>query len=465
MKPLLFALFCFLFTFPLLAADRPPNVVIIFNDDMAYGDIGCFGAEGYETPHIDQLANTGRRFTNFYVSQAVCSASRTSLLTGCYNVRLGILGALGPGAKIGISEEEMTLGELVKQQGYATAAIGKWHLGHHEKFLPMQHGFDEYYGLPYSNDMWPSHPTMKSFPALPLIEGNQIVDADVTGDDQTHLTTDYTNKATDFIERNHEKPFLLYLAHSMPHVPLFVSDKFKGHSKRGLFGDVIEEIDWSVGQVIGKLKQHNLIENTLVIFTSDNGPWLLYGDHAGSAKPLREGKGTMWDGGCRVPCVMSWPGKIPAGTSCDELAATIDILPTIARLTGAQLPAHKIDGLDISSLMFDDGAKTPHESYLMYYGEGLHAIRSGDWKLHFPHGYISIVTPGKDGLPGKQVNRQTGVELYNLKDDVSESTDVSKDHPEIVERLTKLADAARVDLGDSFQKINGSGRRKVGSIQ
>jgi Arylsulfatase A and related enzymes len=275
MKPLLFALFCFISASPLLAADRPPNVVIIFNDDMAYGDIGCFGAEGYETPHIDQLAKTGRRFTNFYVSQAVCSASRTSLLTGCYNVRLGILGALGPGAKIGISDEEMTLGEVVKQQGYATAAIGKWHLGHHEKFLPLQHGFDEYYGLPYSNDMWPSHPTNKSFPALPLIEGNQIIDADVTGDDQTQLTTDYTNKATDFIERNHEKPFLLYLAHSMPHVPLFVSDKFKGHSKRGLFGDVIEEIDWSVGQVMDKLKQHHLVENTLVIFTSDNGPWLL----------------------------------------------------------------------------------------------------------------------------------------------------------------------------------------------
>ena len=459
-----------------IQAAEQPNFVIIFTDDQGYGDVGCFGAEGYETPNLDQMADEGRKFTNFYVSQAVCSASRTSILTGCYNIRLGITGALSHRSTIGINSEEMTLAELVKQKDYATAAYGKWHLGYQQKFLPLQHGFDDYFGLPYSNDMWPYHPAYinlpedqkakRGFPDLPLISKNQIVNPAVTPEDQTHLTTWYTEHAVKFIEDNQDKPFLLYLAHSMPHVPLYVSDKYKGDSEQGTFGDVIEEIDWSVGQVLSTLKKHGLDENTLVIFTSDNGPWLSYGNHAGSAGPFREGKGTTWEGGVREPCIMRWPGKIPAGTVCDELSATIDIFPTIAALADVPLPDHKIDGHDIRPLMFGEkGAKTPHEVYYYYWGTHLEAIRSGDWKLHFPHSYRSLTgEPGKDGLPGGYTQQKTGLALYNLKTDKGETTDVKDDHPEIVAKLQKLAEIARADLGDSATKTQGTGKREPGRI-
>jgi arylsulfatase A-like enzyme len=278
------------------AADGPPNVVIIYCDDLGYGDIGPFGAKGYETPNLDRMARDGIRFTRFYVAQAVCSASRAALLTGCYPNRIGIRGALGPGAKVGISDDEVTLAEVVKQRGYATAIFGKWHLGHHPQFLPVRHGFDEYFGLPYSNDMWPYHPGLvnlaaaerrRGFPDLPMIEGDRVVDSEVTADEQRQLTTWYTERAVKFIERNKDRPFFLYLAHNMCHVPLFVSDKFEGKTARGRFGDVIAEIDWSVGEVLAALARNGLDERTLVIFTSDNGPWLSYGDHAGSAGPLR----------------------------------------------------------------------------------------------------------------------------------------------------------------------------------
>ncbi|MEO1971906.1 MAG: sulfatase-like hydrolase/transferase, partial [Pirellulaceae bacterium] len=280
------------------AAGRLPNVVVIFIDDMGYADIGPFGVQGIETPNLDRMAREGRVFTDFYVTQAVCSASRAGLLTGCYNVRVGIMGALGPGAKQGINSSEMTIAELCKQKNYATACYGKWHLGHHHRFLPMQHGFDDYFGLPYSNDMWPFHPTAGDrFPDLPLIDKNKIVNPKVTGQDQELLTTQYTERAVQFIDANKDRPFFLYLPHSMVHVPLYVSDKFRGKSERGLFGDVVMEIDWSVGQVMSALERHKIDDNTLVIFTADNGPWLSYGDHAGSVGPLREGKGTMFDGG------------------------------------------------------------------------------------------------------------------------------------------------------------------------
>jgi arylsulfatase A len=298
----------------LSAQERLPNVVIIFIDDMGYADIGPFGASAYQTPHLDRMAREGRRFTDFYVTQAVCSASRAGLLTGCYNARIGIQGALGPASRHGIHDDEMTIAELCKQKNYATACYGKWHLGHHRQFLPMQHGFDDYYGLPYSNDMWPLHPTAK-FPDLPLIDKNEIINPAVTPEDQRQLTTQYTERAVSFIERNKDRPFFLYVPHSMVHVPLYVSDKFEGKSRHGLFGDVVMEVDWSVGQILDTLRQHQLDNKTLVVFTSDNGPWLSYGDHAGSARPLREGKGTMFDGGCREPSIMWWPGKIPAGTT------------------------------------------------------------------------------------------------------------------------------------------------------
>jgi arylsulfatase A-like enzyme len=336
------------------AARRPPNFVLILTDDQGYGDVGCYGARALATPNIDRLAREGMRFTSFYVAQAVCSASRAALLTGCYPNRIGILGALGPASKIGIRADELTLAEVLKQRGYATAIYGKWHLGHHPQFLPMRHGFNDYFGLPYSNDMWPHHPAAKpgTYPPLPLMEGGRIVNANVTAEDQTHLTTWYTERAVQFIENNKDRPFFLYVPHNMPHVPLHVSDKFQGKSGRGLYGDVIMEIDWSVGQILGVLKKHGLDERTLVVFTSDNGPWLLYGDHAGSAGPLREGKATAFEGGVRVPALMRWPGKIPRGKVCDELSATIDLLPTFAKLAGAELPKDRtLDGKDIWPLM------------------------------------------------------------------------------------------------------------------
>ncbi len=459
---------------PVTAADRLPNVVVIFMDDMAYADIGPFGATAYATPNLDRMAEEGRVFTDFYVTQAVCSASRAGLLTGCYNVRVGILGALGPSATHGIHEDEVTIAEICKQKDYATACYGKWHLGHHKKFLPMQHGFDDYFGLPYSNDMWPFHPEvlhlsmeerLKRWPHLPLIDGNEIVNPQMTGMDQEQLTTQYTEHAVQFIDDNHDKPFFLYVPHSMVHVPLYVSDKFKGKSGAGLFGDVMMEVDWSVGQILDAIRKHVLQNDTLVVFTSDNGPWLSYGDHAGSAGPLREGKGTMFDGGCRESCIMWWPGRIPAGTECRVPAMTIDILPTVAHLIGAELPDHTIDGKNIWPLMAgDDGAASPHEAYYFYYGTQLQAIRSGRWKLHFPHEYRTMAgrPGGTGGIPTAYSQSSIGLELFDMESDIGETTDVADQHPEIVARLSKLADGMRKELGDTNQP--GTGIRAAGRL-
>jgi arylsulfatase A-like enzyme len=449
-----------------MAQQRPPNFVIVFADDLGYGDLSCYGAKGYSTPNLDRMAAEGNRFTSFYVAQAVCSASRTALLTGCYPNRVGILGALGPASKTGIHADEMLISEVLKQRGYATAIYGKWHLGHHEKFLPPQHGFDDYFGLPYSNDMWPFHPTSKSFPDLPMVTGSRVTDSQVTPEDQTQLTTWYTEHAVKFIERNRDRPFFLYVPHSMPHVPLFVSSKYEGKTPRGLFGDVLSEVDWSVGQILDAVKRIGQDENTLVIFTSDNGPWLSYGDHAGSAGPLREGKGTAWEGGVREPCIMRWPGRIRAGSECHELAATIDLLPTLAKLAGASLPPHRIDGLDISALITGDTqARTPHEAYYFYWGRELHAVRSGPWKLHFPHAYRSLSgEPGKGGQPGPYRDVKCGLELYHLDSDVGESKNVAAEQPDVVARLQKLSEAMREDLGDDLTSRKGTGVRPAGQL-
>jgi arylsulfatase A len=456
--------------------ERPPNVVVIFIDDMGYADIGAFGAHGYETPNLDRMVREGRKFTDFYVTQAVCSASRASLLTGCYNVRVGIFGALGPRSQYGIHESEVTIAEICKQKSYATACYGKWHLGHHKKFLPMQHGFDDYFGLPYSNDMWPYNPfaldqpmeqRLKRWAHLPLIDKNQIINPQVQGKDQKQLTTQYTERAVDFIEANKDNPFFLYVPHSMVHVPLYVSDKFEGKSEQGLFGDVVMEVDWSVGQILDALRNHKLEDNTLVVFTADNGPWLNYGDHAGSAAPLREGKGTMFDGGCREPTIMWWPGTIPAGSVCEEPAMTIDILPTVAHLLGAKLPEHKIDGKNIWPLIAgDEHAKSPHEAYYFYYGRELQAIRMGKWKLHFPHDYRTMAGKpgGTGGIPTKYSQARTGLELYDLRADVGESTNVADEHPKIVKRLQQLGEEMRDELGDSLTKSKGKGLRPAGKI-
>ncbi|RUL88280.1 sulfatase family protein [Tautonia sociabilis] len=457
-------LLCLAISPPPQDRDRPPNVVIIFTDDQGYADVGVFGAKGFTTPNLDRMAAEGRLFTDFYAAQAVCSASRTALLTGCYPNRVGILGALGPNSKIGINDDETTIAEMLKPLGYATAIFGKWHLGDSPKFLPTRHGFDRYFGLPYSNDMWPKHPTNpNAYPPLPLIDGEEIVQ---TNPDQRNLTTWYTERAVSFIDENADRPFFLYVPHSMPHVPLFVSDKFAGKSEQGMYGDVIMEIDWSVGQILEALRRNGLDEETLVVFTSDNGPWLSYGDHAGSAGPLREGKGTTFDGGQREPTLMRWPGRIPAGTSCSEPAMTIDLLPTIAAITGAPLPELPIDGLDISPLLFgEDGAESPHDALYFYWGRELQAVRSGRWKLHFPHSYRSLEGEGgTGGRPAPYVQRETGLALFDLRTDVGETTDVKEQHPEIVARLQRLADRARDDLGDSRTGQDGSGVRPPGRL-
>jgi len=422
------------------------------------------------------MAREGRRFTDFYVTQAVCSASRAGLLTGCYNNRVGILGALGPSAKHGLHENEMTMAELCKQKGYATAIYGKWHLGHHKKFLPMQHGFDDYYGLPYSNDMWPYHPgvrhlpmeeRIKRWPHLPLIDKNEIINDRVSPEDQEKLTTEYTERAVAFIRENKDRPFFLYVPHSMVHVPLYVSEKFKGKSGKGLFGDVMMEVDWSVGQILDTLRQHRLEKDTLVIFTSDNGPWLSYGDHAGSAGPFREGKGTMFEGGCREATIAWWPGTVPAGTLCKEPAMTIDIFPTVASLIDAPLPEHRIDGKDITPLLKGvPGATSPHEAYFFYYGSELQAVRMGPWKLHFPHGYRTMAgrPGGTGGIPNDYKQARIGLALYNLSKDAGETTDVKDEHPGIVARIQQLADVMRKDLGDSRTKVKGDGIRPAGRL-
>jgi len=461
-------------SFGLNAEARLPNIVIIFTDDQGYADVGVFGAKGFKTPNLDRMAREGCKFTNFHVAQPVCSASRTALLTGCYPNRLGIHGALGPGARHGIHDDEMTIAQLLKQKGYATGMAGKWHLGHHPQFLPTHHGFDEYFGLPYSNDMWPHHPEAKpgAYPPLPLLEGDQPLKVGLGHEDQEQLTTQYTGRAVKFIERNQDKPFFFYLAHSMPHVPLHVSDKFKGKSQQGLYGDVIMEIDWSVGEVLKALKQHKLDDDTLVIFTSDNGPWLSYGNHAGSAEPLREGKGTCWEGGTREPCIMRWPGKIPAGKTSDAMLMTIDLLPTLAKLVGAELPKHRIDGLDVWPVMAgEQNAKNPHEAYLSYYEQNqLQAVTSGDgrWKLQLPHTFRTLAgrPGGTNGVPARYEQVKIAEpELYDLEQDVRERTNVASEHPEIVKRMLALAEQAREDLGDSLTGRKGSGVREPGRLR
>lgn len=464
-------LFLALLTTPALAAERPPNVVIVYADDLGYADLGCTGATGWKTPHIDSLAKDGVRFTSFLVSQPVCSASRTSLLTGCYANRLGIHGALGPNATHGLAATETTLAQICKSKGYATAAVGKWHLGHRPQFLPTKRGFDSYLGLPYSNDMWPHGPVAKqgTYPTLPLIDGEKAIIADVKAEDQATLTTRYTERAVAFINENKAKPFFLYVAHSMPHVPLYVSAKFKGSSKQGLYGDVIQEIDWSVGEILAALKKHDLERDTLVIFTSDNGPWLSYGNHAGSKGPLREGKGSVWEGGIRVPCVARWPGKIPAGSVQNEPLMTIDVLPTVAKLIGAELPKLPIDGKDAWPLFVGEkGAKCPHAAYWLYYNTNeLQAIRSGKWKLMLPHTcrMIEDRAPGKDGTPAGYKQVKLDLQLINLDADLGETKDVSKDHPDVLKRMLAHAEAARAELGDALTKREGKGTRQPDRVK
>ena len=415
---------------------KSPNFIIIFTDDQGFEDIGCFGSPKIKTPHLDKLAAEGRKFTSFYSANSVCSPSRASLLTGCYPVRVSIPGVLFPRHEIGLNPDEITIADLLKSKGYATSCIGKWHIGHKPKFLPTRQGFDSYYGIPYSNDMTidpeanlaadiklregftldriRNEKPKKDF--VPLMRNEEVIEYPC---DQTTLTQRYTEEAVKFIEENKNKPFFLYLPHTMPHIPLFASEKFKGKSERGLYGDTIEEIDWSVGEIMKSLRDNNLDENTLVIYTSDNGPWKLKGGRGGSAHPLRGFKFQTYEGGMRVPCIMHWKGKVLAGSSCDEIVATIDLLPTIAGLSGAALPNDRtIDGKDIWPLIAGKkGAQTPHEIYFFYKGNKLESARQGKWKLR------------------RSGKKSQLVELYDLASDISESKNLAKENEILVNEM------------------------------
>jgi len=441
-----------------------PNVIVVFADDLGYADLACYGAPKIRTPHLDRLAREGARFTDFYCAQPVCSASRAALLTGCYSNRVGILGALGPASKIGINPEETTLAEALRSAGYATGIFGKWHLGHRPEFLPTRHGFDEFRGIPYSNDMWPKHPTSRAYPPLPLIEGEQAVETDP---DQNRFTTDFTERAVRFIEKHRDRPFFLYLPHPMPHVPLHVAAERRGKSAQGLYGDVIEEIDWSIGRLLETLEKHRLSRKTLVVFASDNGPWLSYGDHAGSAGPLREGKGTTFEGGVRVPGIWWWPGRIPAGRTIREPAMTLDVFPTVTRLAGARPdPEVRRDGQDLWPLLIDGPAKRPERALYFYWGQALEAVRAGNWKLHLTHEFRTLAGKpgGTGGRPAPYAMGRIEQTLFDLEKDPGETTPVDEAHPEQVARLLALAEAARADLGDSLTRRRGENVRPAGAV-
>ena len=447
----------------------PPNIVLIFTDDQGYQDVGAFGADDILTPNLDHMAGEGIMLSSFYAAQAVCSASRAGLLTGCYPNRIGIHNAFMPDSKIGLNASETTIAEMLKAKGYSTGIFGKWHLGDHPDFLPTKHGFDEYFGIPYSNDMWPLHPQQGpvfNFGPLPLYENETIID---TLTNQSQLTTQITERSVNFINRNKDHPFFLYVPHPQPHVPLFVSEKFKGKSGRGLYGDVIMEIDWSVGQILNALKVNDLDENTVVIFTSDNGPWLSYGNHAGSALPFREGKGTAWEGGHREPFIIRYPNGLKGGRNIDTPVMAIDILPTLAEITGSALPDGIIDGKSVWKLLSGDSKESPQEAYYFYYRVNeLHGVRYDKWKLYFPHNYRTMEgqQPGKDGLPGDYVYLDLKeIELYDLSVDLGETTNVADKYPEVVEKIKQLADTMRNKLGDSLREMEGTENRLAGTIE
>ncbi|MCK9478132.1 MAG: sulfatase [Firmicutes bacterium] len=427
-----------------------PNIVLINCDDLGYGDLGCYGSSLNRTPVIDKLAKEGVRFTDFYAGSSVCSPSRGAMLTGCYPKRIGFASFEGrcvlfPGQGIGLNPSETTIATMLKAEGYQTKLIGKWHCGDQEQFMPLNHGFDEYYGLPYSNDMGRQAGGNPDYPPLPLIENDDVLEEQP---DQSSLTVRYTEQSVKFIRKNKDRPFFLYLAHMHVHLPLYIPQCFADKSQNGDYGAAVECVDWSTGVILHELEKLGLDNNTLVIFTSDNGA---RGDYGGSNAPLRGRKGTSWEGGYRVPCIIRWKGKINPAI-CNSLVASMEFLPTIAAITGAQLPKNQIDGYDISrSLMC--GGEYPRETMLYYNRENLEAIRYKSWKLHINHS-------------NKYNNsNEQAVELYNLETDVGETTDIANERPEIVEELKALLDYHRNDLGDSFVNIKGENIRDIGKVE
>ena len=465
-------------------ADRP-NIVFILADDLGHGDVGCYGAKHIRTPNIDRIASEGMRFTNFYVAQPVCTASRAALLSGCYSNRVGMVGALNHTSQTGIHPREKLISSLLKEQGYATAAYGKWHLGHHPMFWPTHRGFDEFFGLPYSNDNGPLHPVTPDMPALPLYEGDNVVELNP---DQSLFTRRITDRAVQFIQAHAKDPFFLYVPHIMPHVPIFASQQWKGKSNAGVYGDVVEELDAAVGEILDALKQTGIEQKTILVFTSDNGPFLSYGEHAGSAAPFREGKLTTFEGGVRMPCLVRWPGHVPAGTVSDALVAAMDFYPTFAKFCGAPLPNAKLDGIDLSPVFLGKPDAAGREVFWYYSGDELQAVRKGPWKLHVPHDYLTVAAdPGRGGKPSNWGNLQpksiqeSGVRgiasrhgyrvealplsLFNLQTDPGETRNCAAEFPEIVSQLQTVVAAARAELGDGPSSAAAPGVRPAGDAR
>ncbi|MBS3762825.1 MAG: sulfatase [Planctomycetes bacterium] len=425
---------------------KKPNIVVMFLDDSGWGDFRPFGDTAYPTPNVERLAEQGTCFTQFYVPQAICSASRACLLTGSCPGRHKVYGAIGPRSR-GLEPEHTIIAEMLKENGYSTGCFGKWHIGDEPETRPPARGFDESSGLMYSNDMWKHHPQSRHFDdyELQFWRNGEVAIDDVSPEQQRMLTTWYTEHAVDFIERHKEEPFFLYVPHNMPHVPIFCSDKFEGKSGEGLYADVMMEIDWSLGQIMDALEEAGVHDDTFVMFTSDNGPWLSYGNHAGTT-PFREGKATSFDGGTRSACVMSYPGHIPAGVRTDTTFSTVDMLPTFARITGADLPGHEIDGMDVWELITGEpDAENPHEYYPFSTARNFEGVISGDgkWKLHLPHKYRTLVRAGQDGQPGEYEDDFIELSLFDMENDPYETTNLVEEYPDIVERLKGLAEAHR----------------------
>ncbi|MCB1225116.1 MAG: sulfatase [Verrucomicrobiales bacterium] len=431
------------------AAERPPNLVVVFIDDMGYGDIGPFGSTLNRTPNLDRMAAEGMKLTSFYAAP-VCSVSRAQLLTGCYGARISVPGVYGPGSKNGLNPNENTIAELVKPAGYATMCIGKWHCGDQPEFLPTRQGFDHYFGIPYSNDMLrKSLETGES--VVPLLRDEKVVEL-LTDTQQTTVTERYTEEAVKFIRENRERPFFLYFPHTAVHTPIEPGAKFAGRSANGRFGDWVEEVDWSVGQVLETLRELELAEDTLVIFTSDNGPWLIKGSDGGVATPLRGGKGSTWEGGVREPTLAWWPGKIAPGSVCDTVAGTIDLLPTLVGLSGGTVPDEPvIDGRDIAPLLLGKTTQAAREAHFYFRNYTLEAVRQGPWKLAVVAQPESMGMKLAGGAEGKSPR------LYNLDAEINEQTDVSAAHPDVVEKLTALLEAARAEIE--------SARRPAGEVE
>jgi arylsulfatase A len=435
-----------------LSKPTKPNVVIIFIDDMGYGDIGPFGATKQKTPSLDRMAREGMKFTSFYAAP-VCSVSRAQLLTGCYGARVSVPGVYGPGGKEGLNPAEHTIAKRMKEHGYATMCIGKWHVGDQPEFLPMRQGFDHYFGLPYSNDMqMKSSETGKR--VVPLVRDNKVEQL-LTDSEQDCLVGRYTEEAVKFIRESKDKPFLLYLAHTAVHTPIHPGPAFVGKSANGRFGDWVEEVDWSAGRVLDTLRELKLDERTLVIFTSDNGPWLIKGADAGSAGPLRGGKGSTWEGGMREPTLAWWPGRIAPGSVCDAVAGTIDLLPTAVALAGGTVPAEPvIDGRDISPLLFGKTTQSPREAQYYFRAYNLEAVRQGPWKLAVAPQHETM---GKGVLPDAS---GSAPRLYNLDTEIGERTNLAEQHPDIVQRLQALAARMSSEIGGT----NPIARRPAGFV-